>query len=129
MSDAHTSCPTRFDAQLLRQLREGRLTGEKWLLGGSTAALRWCALLSSSLTVIPPGPPDTFPGDEDDYPTGKAASRADEDDFSGVEQGREGRGRDGALNLTENLTEALKQHFMDMVYRKGDSPTTLAPMM
>ena len=28
-----------------------------------------------------------------------------------------------------NLTEKLKQHFLDMVYRKGDSPSTLAPMM
>lgn len=70
--------------QMLQLLRRGELTGRKWLLGGSTAALRNCALLASSRMPEGPGP---------------------------------------------CLTEQLKEHFVEMVYRRGDTAETLAPMM
>ena len=34
----------RFDHHLLREYRAGRLNSDKWLLGGSTAALRWISI-------------------------------------------------------------------------------------
>eukprot|EP00955_Chlamydomonas_euryale_P013021 140490-Chlamydomonas_euryale.AAC.2 len=76
-----------LDLQLLDLARKGRLSGPKWFLGGSTAALRHCALLSS--LVLPGG----------DRPRGPS------------------------------LTHALKEHFVAMTYRHGDTPATLAPMM
>ncbi|GAX77907.1 hypothetical protein CEUSTIGMA_g5349.t1 [Chlamydomonas eustigma] len=70
-----------FDLHLTQLIKSGTLIGERWLLGGSTAALRFCAILSSSIMH------------------------------------------------GESLTVELKEHFMSMVYREGDSPSTLAPMM
>jgi hypothetical protein len=38
---------TRVDVRLRELARHGQLHGERWLIGGSFAALRWCALLTS----------------------------------------------------------------------------------
>ena len=131
----------RFDAQLLRDLVEGRLTGDKWLLGGSTAALRWCALLSSSIMMTTTTPLDRRGGMEAEDTTQGSLSCAET--VSGGEMQKDGEAEEGSnrgcTSEAEsdqecdgegvNLTEKLKQHFLDMVYRKGDSPSTLAPMM
>ena len=82
--------------RLLELLRAGHLSGPKWLLGGSTAALRFCALIASACT-----PPDALIPSACTLPSPGAHC----------------------------LTHELQQHFEDMVYRRGDTSATLAPMM
>mmetsp|Transcript_30529 Transcript_30529/g.67662 ORF Transcript_30529/g.67662 Transcript_30529/m.67662 type:complete len:412 (+) Transcript_30529:154-1389(+) len=69
-----------FDKQFSKLVDSGAITGDKWLLGGSTAALRFCALISGLIS-------------------------------------------------RKNISYELKEHFAKMVYKPGDTPKTLAPMM
>ena len=101
--------------RLLELLRAGLLSGDKLLLGGSTAALRFCALIASACTPPPLGTPLSTTSElplSDPYsarPTSAPACASPPG--------------------THCITHELQQHFEDMVYRRGDTSATLAPMM
>lgn len=69
-----------FDHQFVHLARSGLIAGSKWFVGGSTAAMRFCAIVSSLLS--------------------------------------------GSDNIS-----AIKDHFIEMTYRSGDTPSVLSPMM
>lgn len=81
-------CTMGFDADLGRRASTGSLTGVKWLLGASTGALRFSALLA-----------------------GTCCHAAD----------------DGPRPASP--TESLRDGFLQMLYKAGDTPAVLTPMM
>ena len=70
-----------FDIQFVELAHTGHISGSKWFLGGSTAAMRFCAIISSVIS-----------GDS-------------------------------------SITNSIKEHFVQMTYRDGDTPQILSPMM